>query len=307
MKRIIILLSVVLSFNYALLNAQNCEIVVIPYIQDKIAPLPEETRSYLETKLSQIVTKDGIAGAGFGQFYLISKFALLNKDILPGPPVMISQKISVTLSLFDYFGEKVIASTTLELQATGANENKAYINGIRNLNPDNAKVQEFLKSGKEKMLSYYDNNYNTIIKKAQNLAAMKQYEEALFYLSAVPECSKGYDATTAVAKSVYKEYIDYHCLRTLQQARSAWAASPNAAGAAEAGEYLAMIEPDAKCYSDALALYNEIKNSVKEDWKFEFKNYDERALERERINAIREVGTAFGKGQQPSTTVIGRM
>ena len=85
------------------------------------------------------------------------------------------------------------------------------------------------------------------------------------------------------------------------------AASPNAIGAPQAGVYLAAIEPDAKCYSEAVALYNEIKTNVGEDWKFEFKYYDERSLERERINAYKEVGVAFGKGQQPSTTVIGRL
>ena len=289
------------------LHAQNCEVLIIPYIRDNIDPLPEETRSYLETKLAQVITQDGIAaGEGFGQFYLISKFTLLSKDIVPGPPMMISQRINVSLSIVDYFGEKVIASTNVELQATGTNENKAYINGIRNLNPANAKIQAFLKAGKEKMLAYYDGNIGNIVKKAQNLAAMKQFEEALFYLASVPECSKGYDLALAEGLKVYKEYIDYTCQRYLMLARTAWAAAPNADGATQAGVYLASIEPDAKCYSEALALYNEIKASVKEDWKYEFKYYDERSLERERINAFREVGVAFGKGQQPSTTILGR-
>ena len=308
MKRIIITLTIALGFACSTLNAQDCQILLIPFIQDRIDPLPEESRSFLETKLTQIITQNGIsAGAGYGQFYLVSKFTLLNKDILPGPPRMHSQRINVALSVVDYFGEKVIASTNIELQATGTNENRAYINGIRNLNPDNAKIQAFIQSAKEKMLDYYDNNYGYIIRRAQNLASTRQYEEALFHIASIPECSKGYDQAIAAGRAIYQDYINYHCLRNLQQARVAWAASPNARGAAAAGVYLAHIEPDAHCFPDALALYNEIKTNVKEDWKFEFRNYDPRALERERINAFREVGVAFGKGQQPSTTIIGRL
>ena len=307
MKRIIIFLTCIMSFAITLLRAQNCEIPLIPYVQDVKEPLPDDAHSFLETKLTQIATQNGIGiGTGFGQFYLMSKFTLLSKDIVSGSPMMISQRVNVALSIVDYFGEKVIASTNIELQATGQNESKAFINGIRSLNPANPKIQAFIKTGKEKMLDYYNNNAGNIVKKAQNLAVMKKYEEALFYLASIPECSKGYDMAIAEGKKVYRAYIDYNCQRNLMEARAAWAASPNANGAMLAGDYLVKIEPDANCYTEALSLYNEIKSSVKEDWKFEFKNYDERALERERINAFREVGVAFGKGQQPSTTILHR-
>jgi hypothetical protein len=286
-------------------NAQKCEMLIVPYVQDEISPLPEESRSYLTTKLEQIITQNGIgASEGLGQFYLVSKFAVLNKDIVSSAPRMISQKMAVSISLVDYFGEKVIAATTFEIQGVGQNENKMYINALRNINPENAKIQEFVKIAKEKILSYYDDNYQTIIKKAQTLASMKNYEEALFYSSSIPECSKGYEAAVTASKQIYKQSIDYFCSKGLFAARNAWAASPNAAGAAEVAVYLNQIDPDATCYKDALTLYNEIKTSVKEDWKYEFRNYDERALEIKRIDAIQEIGVAWGKGQQPKTTNI---
>jgi hypothetical protein len=306
--KIISLLVVAIGFAGTSLFAQNCETQLIPYIQDEIKPLPEETRSYLETKLTQLITQNDISvGAGYGQFYLLSKFTLLSADVVPGSPKIISQRINVSLSIVDYFGKKVIASTNIELQATGTNENKAYINGIRNLNPENPKIQTFIKSGKEKMLAYYDNNISNIVKKAQNLTALKQYEEALFLLSSVPECSKGYDQAISESQKVYTAYIDNQCRKNLIQARAAWAASPNADGAAEARKYLVNIDPEATCHSEATTLLNEIKKAVKDDWDYEFKNYDDRALERERINAFREVGTAYGKGQQPNTIILDKI
>ena len=86
----------------------------------------------------------------------------------------------------------------------------------------------------------------------------------------------------------------------------AWAAEQNATGAQKAGEFLAEIYPDAKCYEDAMNLYKEIKGKVLDDWEFEMKQYQDGIdLEKQRINAMREVGVAFGKGQQPTTTNIG--
>ncbi|MDR1542809.1 MAG: hypothetical protein LBS50_00065 [Prevotellaceae bacterium] len=305
MKKLIILLISAISIATAPIKAQNCDVLLIPFVQDNIDPLPEESRSYLTTKLTQIITQNGIsAGEGVGQFYLAAKFTLLSKDIVSGSPVMITQKVNAALSIVDYFGEKVFASVNIELQATGTNDTKAYINGLRGLNPNNPKIQEFIKSSKEKMLRYYDDNAVNIIKKAQKLADTKEFEEALFYLASIPECCKSYDAALAETRKVYQAYIDYTCQKHLMLARTSWAAAPNYDGANEAGQYLSFIEPDAKCYNEALALYNEIKASVKEDWKYEFKYYDERALERERINAYREVGVAYGKGQQPKTTII---
>jgi hypothetical protein len=291
-----------------MLNAQECSISLIPYIGEKIDPLPEETRSYIDSKLTQMITDNGIsAGTGYGQFYLVAKFTLLSKDVVSGAPTVISQRINMALSIVDYFDEKVIASTNIEFLATGNNENKAYINGIRSLNPANPKIKSFIKSGEEKILNYYNSNSDAIIRKAGSLAETKRFEEALFHLSTIPECSDGYAAAVDEGFFIYKTYVDYNCVRNLQQARTLWAASPNAAGAAQAGKYLVKIEPDAHCYSEAVELYNEIKSSVKENWDFEFKNYDARALERERINAFREVGAAYGEEQQPSTTVIERL
>ena len=66
------------------------------------------------------------------------------------------------------------------------------------------------------------------------------------------------------------------------------------------------IYPDAKCYKEAQQLYDEIKSKVLDDWKFEMKIYQDGVdLESQRINAIRDIGVAYGEGQQPTSTYIG--
>ena len=64
------------------------------------------------------------------------------------------------------------------------------------------------------------------------------------------------------------------------------------------GEYLAKILPDAGCYGDAMALYKEIKGKVLDDWKFEMKIYQDGVdLEKQRIEAARAIGVAYGEHQ----------
>ena len=53
-------------------------------------------------------------------------------------------------------------------------------------------------------------------------------------------------------------------------------------------------------------MYNEIKQKVTSDWDFENreKYKDEAGLKKQRIEAARAIGVAFGNGQQPVTTNI---
>lgn len=60
------------------------------------------------------------------------------------------------------------------------------------------------------------------------------------------------------------------------------------------------------CEGEAKALYNEVKQKVTSDWDFENreKYKDEAGLKKQRIEAARAIGVAFGNGQQPVTTNI---
>jgi hypothetical protein len=87
------------------------------------------------------------------------------------------------------------------------------------------------------------------------------------------------------------------------KAQTVWAAAPNPDGARKAGVFLTKIYPEASCYGEAAKLLEEMRNRVSEEWNLELRRYgDSVSLEKQRIDAWREVGSAFGKGQQPSTT-----
>ena len=296
--------------------AADCQLLLTPFVDAQYTQIPLASQAYLETKLSQMITANGIGvGARGGQFCLLAKCDLLSKDVIGGAPIVQTQRMSFTFFVADMIDEKIIASTSIEVVSSGSSEAQTYINAIRRLNVNDRNIQEMIRLGKEKIMDFYNTNTDAIIRKAQNLASLTSYEEALFLLTSIPECTPGYYKAVAACAPIYQSYIDRECAQNLMVAQTLWAASPNAAGAAKVSAYLSAIEPSSGCYNDALSLYTEIKNSVREDWKYEFKYYDRRALERERldvdrnrIQAYRDIGVAFGNGQQPVTTnIFGRL
>ncbi|MDR2919184.1 MAG: hypothetical protein LBV72_07465 [Tannerella sp.] len=306
MKRIFLLASAVCLLATHAVKAQECEIPLMVVITDQVDELPEGADSYLENKMRQIAVSNGLAaGPEFTQFAITPKIHLVEKEILPGPPRNFVYSMDVTLYIADFWGEKVFASTTVNVKGVGSNETKAYTDGLKKINANNKDIQAFVSTAKDKIVDYYDNHYPDIIKKAQSMAGMKNYDEALFQLMAVPSCSKGYDAALKASAVVYQQYVDHLCDQNLNRAKMAWAAQQNAYGAEEAGEYLTYIYPDAKCYGEATKLYKEIKGKVLDDWKFVMKMYNDAvSLEKQRINAWKEVGVAYGRGQKPRTTNV---
>ena len=130
------------------------------------------------------------------------------------------------------------------------------------------------------------------------------YEGALAIVLSIPICSKGGEAASKYAQQLYQKNLNRMNLFLLNRARALWAAGQDQNTAYEVCSLLAQIDPDAACYADAAKLMTEVKRQVRSDIDFEMrqKYNDQVKIERERIAAIRAIGVAYGKGQQPTTT-----
>ena len=274
------------------------------YAADNSENFPEGAKAMIENKLTQLLTRNGIAGLDYmGQFVLTVTTTPLDKDIIAGPPMKISEKMEMNLYIVDAYAKTIFSSTSFTVRGLGETENKCYLNAISRMPLQTPQIAQFIQEGKEKIIGYYDHEGEALIKKAQYLAKQKKYDEALFWVALIPQQSKHYDAALAAGQAIYQQYINNECNVNLAAARQAWAAHQNSNGAEAAGEYLARILPDAGCYGDAMALYKEIKGKVLDDWKFEMKQYQDGVdLEKQRIEAARAVGVAYGT-HQPSKEV----
>ena len=269
------------------------------YAMDDQESCPQGAKAMIENKLTQLLTRNGIAGLDYmGQFILTVTTTPIDKDVIPGPPMKIREKMEMNLYIVDAYAKTIFSSTSMTVNGLGETENKCYLNAISHMPLQSPAIAKFVDEGKTKIIEYYDHEGEALIKKAHFLAAQKNYEEAMYWVSLIPQQSKHYDAALAAGQEIYQAYIDNQCYINLSKARQAWAAEQNAVGAAAAGEYLANIMPDAKCYGDAMALYKEIKGKVLDDWKFEMKQYQDGIdLQKLQIDAARQIGVAYGNHQ----------
>ena len=267
---------------------------------------PSGAKALIESKLTQVLTRNGIAGLDYtGQFILTVKTTPLDKDVIAGPPAKIAEKMDMNLYIIDAYAKKIFSATSLTVRGIGETDTRCYMNAISNMPVNSDKISKFVAEGKQKILDYYNHEAPQLIKQAQYLAKQKDYEQALNIISLIPQQCDHYDAALAAGLDIYQQYIDNECNINLAAARQAWAAEQNKVGAYAAGEFLANILPDAGCYGEAMELWLEIKAKVLEDWKFEMKKYQDGIdLEKLRIEAMRQVGVAYGTHQPANTTTI---
>lgn len=313
MKRILklsltIMLSTTLGYGYAQNNLGKtndlARISLTPVVADQVEDLPESACSLLQNKMQQIATANGLGANSFSPRFIITvNLNVITKDVIPGPPAMIAMNIDATYFIADYISQTVFSRKTISFKAVGINPTKAYIDGIKKINADSPEFKSFIEEGKNKIIAFYNDRCDFILQGAKALVAQKQYQEAIFQLTAVPEvCKDCYMKASNEIEPIFKAYMNDICNRNLAAAQAVWIANPNSSGANEISGLLADILPDAACYGDAQKLVKEIKTKVladeKRDWNFQLKQWNDRvSLESQRINAYREVGVAYGNHQ----------
>ncbi len=273
----------------------------------QVEDIPDQAQALLENKLMEVAVKNGLGGSGPSpRFAITAKMTVLTKDITPTVPPMEAYTFQIYLYIVDVVDQIVVSTTTMSSKGAGTNKNKAYLSGLRPINTNNAELERFMKTGKQKIIEYYNSRCDFVIAKAKALQSQNQFQAAIATLSGIPEvCKDCYMKALNEIGPIYKDYIDHDCQIFTNMAASIWASNPTAAGAADAGKVLCLIDPDSKCYPETKSLIAKMEAKVQKDeirdWKFMERVWgDNVALEKLRIKAYRDIGVAFGNNQQPT-------
>lgn len=269
-------------------------IILNTYLPDNIA-IPTEAKNLLITKLNQFTNNNGMGGSQSNpRFIITAKVNVGTKDIIAGPPQMIAQNLDVAFYIGDAITNTLFANTTISLKGVGTNENKAFIDALKTINPKNKEVLAFLEEGKTKIINYYSTNCDFIIKDAQTLVKQEKYDEAIFQLALVPDvCKDCYFKCLDTLTQIYQQKIDADCIVKLNEARVTWTAAQTPNGTERAGAILSTINPMANCQTDVTAFIKTVDAKLKADekarWEFKMKQYaDKIAAEKEKIRIAEE-------------------
>lgn len=252
-------------------------IILNTYLPDSIA-LPLEAKNLLITKLNQITSNNGMGGSQANpRFIITANVNVGTKDIIAGPPQMIAQNVDVTLFIGDAVTNTIFSNTTLSLKGVGTNENKAFIEAFKTINPKNIEVLVFLEEGKKKMINYYSTNCDFILKEATTLSDQFKFSEAIYQLMMVPNvCKECYFKAKDAATLIFNKKIESDCTEKLKEAKLIWAAEPSEIGALKASAIMISIIPSDNCKTEINKLAIEIKNKLQLEQK---KKYDFDMLE----------------------------
>lgn len=248
--------------------------------------IPSEAMDQLVDKMHQIITTSGISDNAFNKrFALTATVSVVKKDIISGSPARVSQTLEIVFYVKDVIDKKEYGNASLSTVGVGLNENKAFIMAFSNIKPGNPKVQKMIEDSKELIVAYYRTNIDNIIADAYLLVQQGQFDKALYQIAQVPDvCTDCTQKCRMATIDIYQKKIDSEGEKLLQSAKAAWAAEPNADGAANASRYLSKINLLAACQPLVNELMEEMKAKVMDDerkaWEFALQQYeDEKARE----------------------------
>lgn len=288
MKQILL---IVLLLYFAFANAQTNQRDIARITIHAVLPdnnnIPPESHELLESKLTQIITENGIEDNEYGvRFVLTAKVNVTSKDIVAGPPQRISQKLDVTLILGDIVEDKVFSRRTISVVGVGTSEEKSFIAAFKNIKPGNNEITQFLQDGKQKILNFYQTHCEDILVEAQDMSSRNQYEQAILMLSSIPDVNSNcFAECLELTETIYQQMITVRGEEMLKKAQNAWAKNPTRQGAHEATQYLQQINHAAPCQPEVSKLLEQIGQKMNEidrrEWQHEMQVYRD-GVEREK-------------------------
>ena len=273
------------------------------FVSEKIDDLPSTAKNLLKNKLSKIVTMNGLSGTANSRFIITPNISILFQEVLPGPP----RKVALTLEINFYIGDGIqgtlFGSETIAVKGVGNSYAKAYTSALKQVKSKNPIFKDFLINGKTKIIKYYNDRCDFILKEADMKANKNDFDASLATLTSVPEvCKDCYEKAMNLVGLIFQRKIDFECKLALAEAKNVWNVSLDESAAKNASTFLAKINPNSSCYKDALDFSNVVAKRIsdldKREWSFKMKiQQDNVDIQNESIKAARDIGTAYAKNQ----------
>ncbi|MEI8111338.1 MAG: hypothetical protein WCH59_10140 [Chitinophagia bacterium] len=250
------------------------------YVSNNLS-IPSEAKAILENKLSTIATQYAMGSSSYKpRFVITANVGLFTKDVVAGPPAMIAQTMNITLYIGDGIENLAFTSINMTVKGVGTNENKAFIDGFKNIPTKNAQLEKFMQDGKQKIIDYYITKCAIIEEKASSLAAQSKYDEAIYELASIPDvCKDCYTRSRKKMAIFFKQKIDAECNQKLTRAKGEWASNQSSSGARSAGNILLSIHPAAACMPQVNEMLKNMSEKIAADeraaWELKVKQYND--------------------------------
>lgn len=211
------------SFVSAQQTLTQQEMLGITPMLSKEVQLPADARASLTNKLRQMALRNGF-GSTSGRFVLTADVVTLDKQITRTAPAQYIVELEVSVYLVDVLQQVLIDEMPFVVKGIDRSERAAFIKAVNTINSRSPESRRFMALCREKILDYYSTNMPAIIKKAEAMAGMQQFDRALAMLSDIPETIDGYPMVADRLVDIYKQKIDAEAQATVRSAEALLAA-----------------------------------------------------------------------------------
>ena len=286
-------------------------VAVLPFVSDQVEYLPPAAKNNLQSKLAQIVSSNGYGSSAGNfpyRFIITPNISVIDKYVVSGAPPKVSLTLNVALFVGDGITGTKYASTAIDVKGVGRSETKAYLSALQRISSNNTEIRNLLESAKAKIVAYYSNQCDFILKEADALAKQNRFDEALFQLNTIPQVTtECFDKALENAIPIFKNKIDRDCKLLLNQAKNAWNSGLNFQAAQDAALFLDQIEPSSSCFNEVNQFYNTVQQRLKKvdnrEWDFILQRQEDfTKIAVQNLKNYREVALANAQNQPQSIT-----
>lgn len=265
-------------------------------LPDPVAGLDDSQRDKLQTVLTELLTQNGlVAGSLPGSLVLSPSLRLVNEQAVnPGLQTLtvIESELSLTIRQAD--NNTLFSTVTKRLRGSGRTRDLALNNLLSQVSADDPALTTFLINGKQKAITYYNQECPAILNRAAQLVRINQFAAAFGLLLSVPEGTDCYERVQSQTATTFKQYQQQTCRQLLQQARARLAIRDFAGGLA----MVEQIDPQSPCAAETRQIIEQATRETSGDnqrrWdvlKTAFVDY--RDLEYYRLRIMSELAVGY--------------
>lgn len=150
----------------------------------------------LKLKVEQILTRNGAAATSmYNAFVIEPQLNLLDQQQTEGlTRNIVVIKAELTLLAKNALDGSMYGSIVVPISGSGKNSKEQTLRSlISKIRATDAQYSRFIRNARQKIMDHYTQNCGTIMQKAQVMMNTGKYEDAVAYLSCVPETTPCYE------------------------------------------------------------------------------------------------------------------
>jgi len=218
---------------------------------------PKELKK-IKSKITSITSRNGIAGAGLGNFVIYPVLNIYEEEVLEGG-LEHQTIIRAEFSLFiqQVSNGQIYGEATIDLEGFGRDRSRALTKAIQGIDIRDKGWKTMINDSKQKIVDYYLTKCDDIMVEAEGYSKTRNYDDAIATLMQVPtEVGQCYQMIVGKSVEYYNDKVELECQEKIAAAKVSKAQDDweTAAG------YMYGILPHFSCYDDAMTLLKDIED-----------------------------------------------